>query len=71
MINVLADGTIKIGGGKVDLTQLHEKLALVSTQNRNQPVVIRGDGEVSYKRVVEVIDTCKKAGMWNISFATQ
>jgi biopolymer transport protein ExbD len=71
VINILADGTIRIGGGKVDLTQLHEKLASMAAQNKNQPVVIRGDGEVSYKRVVEVIDTCQKAGMWNISFATQ
>ena len=71
MINVLSDGTIKIGGGKVDVTQLHEKLASMAAQNKNQPVVIRGDGGVSYKRVVEVIDTCQKAGIWNISFATQ
>lgn len=70
VINILADGTIKIGGGKVDLTQLHEKLASMAAQNKNQPVAIRGDGEVTYKRVVEVIDTCQKAGIWNISFAT-
>jgi len=34
-------------------------------------VRIRGDGAVAYQRIVEVIDTCQKAGIWNISFATQ
>ena len=29
------------------------------------------DGAVTYQRIVEVIDTCQKAGIWNISFATQ
>ena len=64
IINVLADGGIKVEGLIVDRTQLFEKL-------RNQPVRIRGDGNVAYQRIVEVIDTCQKAGIWNISFATQ
>jgi biopolymer transport protein ExbD len=55
----------------VDLPQLHNKLAAIARQFENQPVRIRGDGAVSYQRIVEVIDTCQKAGIWNISFATQ
>ena len=71
IINILADGTIKVEGGVVDLAQLHEKLASIAAQYKNQPVRIRGDGGVAYQRIVEVIDTCQKAGIWNISFATQ
>jgi biopolymer transport protein ExbD len=71
VINILSDGTIKVEGGKVDLAQLHEKLASIAAQYKNQPVRIRGDGGVAYQRIVEVIDTCQKAGIWNISFATQ
>jgi biopolymer transport protein ExbD len=71
VINILADGTIRIESVTVDLPQLLEKLASIAEQFENQPVRIRGDGEVSYQRVVEVIDTCTKAGIWNISFATQ
>jgi len=62
---------VKIEGGAVDLAQLLEKLASIAAQYENQPVRIRGDGAVSYQRIVEVIDTCQKAGIWNISFATQ
>jgi len=71
VINILSDGSIKVEGGTVDLAQLLEKLASIAAQYENQPVRIRGDGGVAYQRIVEVIDTCQKAGIWNISFATQ
>ena len=71
IINILKEGAIKVEGNAVDLPQLHDKLAAIAKQFENQPVRIRGDGEVAYQRIVEVIDTCQKAGIWNISFATQ
>jgi biopolymer transport protein ExbD len=71
IINVLPDGVLRVEGLTVDLIQLHSKLAAISKQFKNQPVRIRGDGKVAYQRIVEVIDTCQKAGIWNISFATQ
>ncbi len=71
IINILKEGTLKVEGNEVDMAQLHDKLAAIAKQFENQPVRIRGDGEVAYQRIVEVIDTCQKAGIWNISFATQ
>lgn len=71
IINVLPDGTVRVEGLTMDLTQLHGKLSAIAKQYKNQPVRIRGDGKVAYQRIVEIIDTCQKAGIWNISFATQ
>jgi biopolymer transport protein ExbD len=71
IINVLADGVIRVEGLSVDRPQLLEKLSAIAKQYKNQPVRIRGDGGVAYQRIVEVIDTCQKAGIWNISFDTQ
>lgn len=71
IVNVLADNSIRVEGLTVDLNQLYTKLAAIAKQFENQPVRIRGDGKVAYQRIVEVIDTCQKAGIWNISFATQ
>ncbi len=71
VINILGDGTIRVEGATVDLDQLLAKLAPIAAAFKNQPVRIRGDGGVEYQRIVEVIDTCQKAGIWNISFATQ
>lgn len=71
IINILADGTISVEGTTLDLEKLSQKLAPIATQYKNQPVRIRGDGAVPYQRIVEVIDTCQKSGIWNVSFATQ
>ena len=71
IINVFADGTIRVEGLTVNQAELLEKLSNIARQFKNQPVRIRGDGNVAYQRIVEVIDTCQKAGIWNISFATQ
>lgn len=71
IINILADGSIRVEGISVDLAKLSQKLAPIAVQFKNQPVRIRGDGNVPYQRIVEVIDTCQKSGIWNISFATQ
>jgi biopolymer transport protein ExbD len=71
IINVLSDGAIRVEGLTMDLPQLLNKLSAIARQFENQPVRIRGDGSVAYQRIVEVIDTCQKAGIWNISFATQ
>lgn len=71
VINILSDRTLKVEGNTVDLDALLNKLSSIAAQFKNQPVRIRGDGKVDYQRIVEVIDTCQKAGIWNISFATQ
>ena len=71
IINVLATGVIRVEGLAVDRQQLFDKLSAIAKQYPNQPVRIRGDGSVAYQRIVEIIDTCQKAGIWNISFATQ
>jgi biopolymer transport protein ExbD len=71
IINILADGSVKVEGTSMDLPRLSEKLSAIAKQYSNQPVRIRGDGSVPYQRIVEVIDTCQKSGIWNISFATQ
>lgn len=71
VINVMGDSTIKVEGKAMDLEQLLSTLSSIAASFENQPIRIRGDGVVPYQRIVEVIDTCQKAGIWNISFATQ
>lgn len=71
IVNVLADGSIRVESVTMDRPQLLEKLSKISASFKNQAIRIRGDGAVPYQRIVEVIDTCQMAGIWNISFATQ
>ncbi len=39
--------------------------------NPNQPVRIRGDAQMTWQRMADVISTCSQAGVWNISFSKQ
>ncbi len=39
--------------------------------NQNQPVRIRGDANMTWQRMADVISTCSQAGVWNISFSKQ
>ncbi len=71
IINILADGSIRVDSVTVDLAKLSAQLSSIAQVYKNQPVRIRGDGGVPYQRIVEVIDVCQKSGIWNISFATQ
>lgn len=71
ILNVRADGTVTIWGQTRSKAELREQLEKIATQHENQPVRLRGDSTTPFQRIVEVIDTCQQAGIWNISFATQ
>lgn len=71
IVNILADLSLRVEGQAVTLAELQEKLTSIARDNKNQPVRLRGDASVPYQRMVDVIDTCQKAGIWNISFASQ
>lgn len=71
IINVLADRSVRIESVTVTLPQLLERLAPIAEVAPNQPVRIRGDGRVDYQAVVDVINTCRAAGISNVAFATQ
>ena len=34
-------------------------------------MILRGDEITDYAHVIKVLDTCQKAGIWNIAFATR
>jgi biopolymer transport protein ExbD len=71
IVNVRVNGEVVVEGQVMSQARLKEKLAAIARQHKNQPIRLRGDAEASYQTIVEVIDTCQKAGIWNISFATQ
>jgi len=71
IVNVRADGEVVVEGQSMTQAQLKAKLSAIAKQHQNQPIRLRGDAKCEYQTIVEVIDTCQKAGIWNISFATQ
>jgi len=70
IINVDKNGKIIVNQKVYTLTKLKELLERIVALFPNQAIIIRGDREVNYGRIVEVLDICAKVGIWNVSFAT-
>jgi biopolymer transport protein ExbD len=70
IINVFEDGNLIINGRQLTLDELAELLLRVSDLFPGQPVVIRGDEATDYGTIMQVMDRCRSADIFNISFAT-
>lgn len=71
IINVREDGRTYVNGEEVDQDALFTKLSAITDVDRDQAIRVRGDANTDFQYVVEVMDICTRAGVWNISFATQ
>ncbi len=71
IINIKTKGEILVNGQTLDEAELLEKLKNIAAIYKDQAVILRGDELTDYKFVIRVLDTCQKAGIWNIAFATR
>lgn len=71
IINVKKDGGIVVNGQDLSVADLLGKLENIASIYKDQAVIIRGDVETPYDQIIKVLDTCQKAGIWNIGFATR
>ena len=70
IINVRADGTTVVNGQVLDAAGLRSMMDRLVELFPGQPVLLRADKTTAYEHVVRVLDTCRQADLWNISFAT-
>ncbi len=70
IVNVRTDGTAVVNGQVLDDAQLRSMLDRLVKLFPGQPVLLRADKATPYEHVVRVLDTCRQADIWNISFAT-
>ena len=70
VINVTADGKIVIQKQELTEEQLSQKLSTVASVNLKQAIVIRGDKNSGYKHIFRVLENCRKAGLYHVSFAS-
>ncbi len=70
IVNLSKDGKITVNSAALSLADLGARLAKVAKFYPGQPVIIRADKEVRYESLVGLIDTCRTAGIWNFSLAT-
>lgn len=70
IVNVTDSGNVRLNGMSVGLGDLKNRLSKLSKIYPDQSVIIRADKSARYEHLVKVIDTCRKAGVWNFSLAT-
>jgi len=71
IINILVDGGVVVNGKALNREELSGLLGrIVEMFPGGQPVLIRADRRTPYEHVIGVLDVCRLADIWNISFAT-
>jgi biopolymer transport protein ExbD len=70
IINVRAAGEFVVNAQVLTPAELEAMLVRVSEWFPGQPVLIRADRTTAYEDVIRVLDLCRQADIWNISFAT-
>jgi len=70
VVNVKENGEIVFNRKAVSSDELLERLEALSKLYPDQAVILRGDHRVDYKYIVDVLDICRMANIWNVAFAT-
>ena len=70
ILNVKKDGAIVMNRRPMSPDELLETLTRIAKLYPDQAVVLRGDENVDYRYVVDVLDICRAANIWNVAFAT-
>lgn len=70
IINIDKDGIITVNQVEYTEEMLLDTCRKLSSIYKGHPVVVRADKETDYADVLNVIDICRQADIWQISFAT-
>ena len=70
VVNVKVDGGIVMNRKPFTPEDLRAKLKDLSTIYPDQAVILRGDKDTKYDKIVGVLDICRAANIWNVAFAT-
>jgi len=70
IVNIIKSGDTIVNGRTLDEPALAGMLKRLSELFPGQPVLLRADKATAYEHVIRVLDLCRQADIWNISFAT-
>lgn len=71
LINVTKEGAVVVNRRSLSTQELTHILTEVSKDFPDQAVILRADAATPYQKVIDVIDICKQAKIWNIAFTTK
>jgi biopolymer transport protein ExbD len=70
VLNVKQDGTVVWNRKTVAAGELRERLGELARIYPDYAIILRGDERAAYRAIVNVLDICRDAGIWNVAFAT-
>jgi biopolymer transport protein ExbD len=70
VLNVKKDGTVVWNRKAVSAEELRGKLQELARLYPDYAIILRGDERAAYRAIVNVLDICRAAGIWNVAFAT-
>lgn len=70
ILNVKEDGVVVLNGADVTADVLLARLRAISAAYPDQAVILRGDSKADFQHIINVLDLIKRAGIWNVAFAT-
>jgi biopolymer transport protein ExbD len=70
VLNVRMDGTVILNRKAIPLNELRSRLQDLARIYPDYAIILRGDERAAYRAIVNVLDVCREAGIWNVAFAT-
>jgi biopolymer transport protein ExbD len=70
IIDIMANGKLYVNGKKVKLSALGKKLKILKLKYKQDVVIVKGDKNIPYMKLISVMDAVKIAGMEKLSLAT-
>ena len=71
ILNVARTGEVFLNEKAYARDELLSLLKKISAQFPGQAIIIRADRQVEYRYVIQVLDICRMADIWNVGFATK
>jgi biopolymer transport protein ExbD len=70
-ITVTADGSVFLDAYPVNMDQLRSSLAQYKAANPNLPVVLKGDADAQYQKIMDVLELAKGLDITEIGLVTK
>ena len=70
VILVASDGSVYVEGKKRSLPELQSQLKVVAAKDPQARIMLKGDRDVVYRRMMDVMDTVRQAGLTRVVLPT-
>lgn len=70
-ITVTREGNVFLDAYPVDMAQLEARLAQYKAGNPALPVVVKGDGDADYDKIMQALEVCKRLDIVDIGLVTK